>query len=82
MAQEELDRRQHDLQARIDDARARATARGEMDWADIGHLLEAFSERFEASHAHPPAERLRSYDRLEKDVDDLHARIDGLPPGR
>jgi hypothetical protein len=82
MAEEECDRRRNDLQARIDDARARMAAGGKKYRAGIGQLLETISEQFEASHAHQPAERLRSYDRLEKDVDDLHARLDGMPPVR
>ena len=75
MAEDDLSRRRADLQARIDDARTRAETRSNMDWADIGHLLEAISERFEESHEHPPAERAQAYDRVEKDVAELHDRL-------
>ncbi len=82
MAQEDLEKRQADLQARIDHARTRAEARREMDWNDIGHLLDAINDQVEASQAHPPAARALAYDRLEKDVDALHGKLGGLPPDR
>ena len=82
MAEEDLSRRRAELQARIHDARARAETRSSMDWADIGHLLEAISERFEESHAHAPAARAQAYDQVEKDVADLHRRLGGTPTDR
>ena len=76
---ESLDDRRQRLGAEIEAARARAAARRDLDWAEIGDLLDGLSHELNAvTHLekNDPAAHTR-YDAIEARLGEVQDRIGG-----
>ncbi|TPE52519.1 hypothetical protein [Amaricoccus solimangrovi] len=64
------------LQARINAARRRLADNENMEWAELGTLLEGLSEEIHEMEGHPDEKREEIYARAHKTLDEIHEKLE------
>lgn len=76
---EDLASRHAALQQRIEAARLRLAERQDMEWAEIGTLLEGLSRDMDGDDDAELDARAARYDRMDRDLDGVQSRLDDAP---